>query len=340
MWSARLKAGISPRDADETAIQMALDEINRFCLDVINKGPCLWLEEKQLLQLVDSQISYVLPNYTFKVSNVVATNPVRLNTGGVAASSAGGNAAACFDPLQTTGCTQILPNGNISYTYVPPALPAFIMYVGISSLTETTYELVVEYSLDGVHWIVAQAAPPTLYVPGQLLWMVCEYAATAKAWRIREVGNATLAIQQIYFSQPDTQANSADRPIAPFSQSDYMNVPNKLAQGQTNTYYFNQKNPPVLWVWLAPAPNQGSYTNLLYSQTRFCRTVAQLSDEVDLPPYFLNALTDDLAARFANLYNSAKWQQLSMIAAQSLQAALLKNYQNVPLKFSMGGGVA
>ena len=190
--------------------------------------------------------------------------------GGMAFSTAGGSAGNCFDPNQTAGCTQTAPNGSIGYDYGIHTTNS-ILYVGITPLATATYTLTVQYSFDMVNWTNVYIAPSQSYPAYQTTWFVVEQSLNARAWRITETGGATLAIQQIYFSQP-SNAGVGDRLLTALSHSEWMSLSTKMnTTPSPSGYYFNQSTlapslSPTITLWPVPGPlTPSTQNNILYT---------------------------------------------------------------------------
>lgn len=337
---AALRVGLNPRQLDEDHTFSIMNSIQLELLSQPVQGSRLWLRKKFMFQLVANQITYTFPDYIVSINDVVACVPVRMNTGGIAASSAGGEAANCFNPTQTAGCIQTSPDGNISYNYGANN-SQLITYVGISSLTVSDYTIAIDYTLDGVNWETAATNPTTRYIPGAVIWTPLEYNFVAQGWRIRETKGATLAIQQIYFSQPNpgtssaTASGYADAPLTAISQQIYMFSPNKSQAGSPYTYYFDNIYPPTLTVWLGP--NLNPYTNLLGVVSRLPRSPDEWSEQLDMPPYAYDSFICGVAVRLAEKIAPDRVPLLLDSQKRALILLTATNYQKVPLVIKMGG---
>jgi hypothetical protein len=308
------------------------------------RGLNFWLIQKHMLSLVPNQPIYVLPQYTVRVLDVVATSPVRLNSGGTAFSldkdggPGGGTPNNCFDSAQTAGCTQTVINGSIGYDYGAGNTNS-IFYVGLTPLATSTYTLTVQYSFDMVNWVNVYVAPKQEYPAFQTTWFVVEQALNARAWRITETGGATLAIQQIYFSQP-TNTGTPDRLLGDLSGSEWMSNPLKMRTNSTiSGFVFNQSTlapslSPTLTVWPVPGPSTIlSQTNLLYRNYRYAQDITQMFQNVEVPQRFYDALVAGIAARLALKFAPDRYQMLLADANMAYQNAANTDYENVPIRF-------
>lgn len=328
------RIGIIGNDQTPLNIQSAIMSANLELSSWPGRGLNLWLIQQQMFSIYVGQPTYTLPLNTVRALEVVATQPVRLNTGGTPGSSAGGtvsgNPGNCFDPSQTAGYTQQFPNGNISYDY--GAGNAYsILYIGITPLANSTYTISVDYSFDNVNWTTVYQAPQQNYPAYQITWFVIQQSLNARAWRIRETGGAILGIQQIYFDQP-TQFGTGDRLLQSLSRSEYVAIPTKLNQGFPSGYYFNQIIPPTITLWPTP-PVNNTQTNILYTNYSYAQDVTQMFQTAQIPQRFYDALVAGLSARLAMKFAPDKIGVMESKANEAYAIAAKTDFENVTIRF-------
>jgi len=326
------RIGIIGNDQTPLNVQSAIMSANLELSSWPGRGLNLWLIQKEMFSLYAGQPIYQLPVNTVRVLEVIATTPARLNVGGTAASSNGGNAENCFDPNSVGGCTQVAPNGNISYDYGVGNSNS-ILYVGITPLAQSTYSLVVEYSFDNVNWFTIYTAPSQLYFANQIKWFVIENALNARAWRIRETGGATLAIQQIYFNQP-TNVGTGDRYLSALSRSEWMSIATKMNTGFPSGYYFDQLINPTITLWPVPSNAETNYTNILYTNYRYAQDVTQMFQAAEIPQRFYDALVAGVSSRLAVKFAPDRYPLMKAEAQEAYAIAAKTDFENVPLRFN------
>lgn len=342
LFEAWKRAGIDPRTIDPEAMRSAKSSAAYELINIPNMVQNLWLRQKQMIQIVPGQPTYVLPSNTIQIENVIATNPQSVAATGVAASSvdyqAGTNPTNCFTPSSTAGCIQLAPNGNISYDY-GLGEDQFVYFVSVTSLNEATYSLAIDYTLsdpaDNI-WKTAQIFAPRDFIPLAPEWYVLETSKVARAWRIRETEGATLQIQYIVLAQPNTSGTTAtDLWLTAQSETIYFIQPNKAQTGVPSWYYFDLINPPTMTVW--NVPDGVSYTNFMYAQYRLPASPDQLYENLDLAPSFYDAFASGVAARLAMKENPGKAAMLDAQAARLYQQAGVANIQPVRIDFTGRG---
>lgn len=119
---------------------------------------------------------------------------------GTPATSQMGTAANAFDGDPATDCTQVAPDGNISLDFGAGASKTIIRVGIISAITET-YNLIFEYSDDNaMTWSTAYDAASQSYTADEEYYFdLPEPGITARAWRVRETGGATLDLAEVFF---------------------------------------------------------------------------------------------------------------------------------------------
>lgn len=296
------------------------------------KGLNLWLVKREMFTLIPNQPIYTLPLNTVRILEVAATQPLRLNSGGTAFTTQGGNAGNCFDPTTTAGCIQTAPNGSIGYDYGAGNSNS-ILYIGVTPLNFSTYSLKIEYSFDNVNWITAYTPPSQSFVPTQISWFVVEYAVNARSWRITETNGATLEIQQIYFSQP-TNVGVGDRFLQALSRSEDMSISTKMNTGYPSGYYFDQIIPPTITMWPVPSAQAlSAQTTILYTNYRYAQDITAMFQAAQVPQSFYDALISGIAVRLALKFAPDKFPSLKQEAQEAYQIAKGTDFENVTIRF-------
>lgn len=328
------RIGIIGNDFTGLQIQSAIMSANLELTAWTGKVPLSWMRKRMMVTLYPNQPIYQLPINITRVVDVIASQPARLNQGGTAFSSAGGNASNCFDPLSSAGCTQTSVNGYISYDYGIGNSNS-IQYVGITPLaSQADYTLAVEYSFDNINWSIAYQSSTQTYFANQITWFVIENSLNARAWRIRETGGATLIIQQIYFSQPTT-VGTGDRTLSGLSYTEWMQIATKMNSGFPSSYFFNAQIQPTITVWPVPSVSSqnNQYTNLLFTAYCYAQDVKALFQEFDIPQRFYDALVAGISARLAMKFAPDRFQICKAEAAETFTLATKTDYEDVTLRF-------
>lgn len=90
-----------------------------------------------------------------------------------------------------------------------------------------------------------------------------------------------------------------ERQLARWERDEYFRIPNKAASGSPTCFYADaQRDATVLYVWPVPAAN----TTLKVEYQRFPETVTDLSETVDIPDEYQEAIYANLAVRCAGMF--------------------------------------
>lgn len=262
----------------------AKDTLYRFLLDLSNKGVNLWKIEKQIFGFIPDQSVYTMPNGTVDELECYYRRVTRATQGGSASS---GNAGFAFDDDIDTACTQISPDGYISYTF---AQQTSVTTLGIMSNGDNYYSLVYEWSNDFVTWnAIYTPTARTLYPDRQWVLQDIDAPRSALFWRVRETGGDTLDIRQVMFG-----FNPSDIVIQRCSLDTYSSLVNKRQSNQQpNMYWFDrQRVAPVLHLW--PVPNY-AFDMLVVEYHAHIEEVGAMTDELDIPLRWQRSILTHLA---------------------------------------------
>lgn len=262
----------------------------------------LFLIQREMFPLVNGQAFYQLPKYVARVlkNEVTRANFIRQNSDGSAVVSDGSpTGSPCFDGSSSVGCTQVTPNGYIGYLYDDADSAQEIWYVGILSLTANNYTLAIEYSQDGVNWILAKQLPTLNYYPDIPQWFVLEQPPLALGWRIREIRGSTLAIDQIYFANPDT--SRPDITLGNMDRSSFLSL--SLKSNPTSipsAYYFNEKKEKSMYLY---GNNYDNIDAIVYDAAIYAQSIEYLYQLPDSAVKYLDPLAAAMAYRLGVKYN-------------------------------------
>lgn len=297
----------------------ALNSLNYIFSEWANQGVNLFAIQSSVIALAAGQNVYTMPPGLVDVTEMTCVQFIRpLN--GTAASSAGGNAANCFNPLATGGCQQTSPDGNISFLYepLPPVAnmpdnyqnpPYQIYYVGITAHANSTYTLVIEYSNDNVNWFTALETNPTTYYANIPVWFYLTNPGAALRWRVRETGGATLWLDQINFSIPKNSYY-----MKRISREVYTSVPIKPTQGGLGSWYLDREKVPTLYLW--PTPDL-TFPYLVFNYMQEIPDVLKFTDTLYVPKRYMKAVSSCLAAEIASKFYKDQFPMLDAKAQKS-----------------------
>lgn len=320
------RCGKEPPDISSDNVRSAIYSLNMTLVSFSNKQLNLWTVEQGFLPLDSGQGTYNLPSGTIDLLEVTLRSQNRLVTGGgIAFSSAGGNADYAFDNDLTTACTQTSANGFISYDWGSGTVYAPQM-VGIRSNAATTYTLVFEGSQDNSTWSNALTTAAATYAIGETKYYSIPAPANYRYFRVRETGGATLNVQEVYFNRM-----ISDLLISRLSRSEYMALYNKGTIGRPLSYYVDRQISPTVTFWNVP---NSTYNLVFYTRIRQMQDVTAANQTVDVPYRFIEAVTSDLAYRLATKFAPDRKADLGGDAEKAFEDAIREDRERVTFRFS------
>lgn len=188
--------------------------------------------------------------------------------------------------------------------------------------------LALERSDDGVVWDVIQTETPSA-TAGQWTWFDLDSSVTAYYFRVRAT-SGTLGFSQIYLGNTPTEI-----PLARINRDDYTNLPNKSFQSNRPLQYWfdRQVNQPVMHLWPVPNAQAETYQIVLWRQ-RYIMDVGTMTQEVEIPQRWYEAIVSLLAARLALETIEADPQLIPMLdakAERALMIAQMEERDNSPM---------
>jgi len=116
-----------------------------------------------------------------------------------------------------------------------------------------------------------------------------------------------------------------DRIILPISRTEYASYPNKAQSGFPTTFWFDRQLSPTVTLW--PVPD-GTQTSLKYYKvSRIQDANMNGTQEVDVPPIWLEAFAYGLAQRLAIIWSPDKVVALKPMADEAYQIAAAQNVE-------------
>lgn len=116
-----------------------------------------------------------------------------------------------------------------------------------------------------------------------------------------------------------------DRIILPVSRTEYASYPNKTQQGFPTTFWFDRLLSPTVTLW--PVPD-GTQTYLKYYRViRIQDANMNGTEQVDIPPIWLEAMAYGLAERLAQIWSPDKIVIMKPMADEAYQIASMQNVE-------------
>lgn len=286
-------------------IKAAKQALYYILQDLPNKGVNLWMLQEKLIGVVNGQ----------KVVNLPAS------TIGIRAANWSYNIAPqVWNALpEANPDASVVFNGDLGLhaTSLPGADNWFgaayntaqkIVNVGFNAYVEgggqSTYNLVLETSEDGIVWTELETLPATTLSDKEWAYYPIDTTTGHYFYRLRETVASTFSLRQIAFSYVQQVI-----PMAPLNRDDYFALPQQaFASNRALQYWFDKQIDPNIRIW--PVPNNdfqmmqfvlelqpwdvGSLSNQLYVPNRWIRAIqGMLSHELSLqlPGVDVNRIT-------------------------------------------------
>jgi hypothetical protein len=118
------------------------------------------------------------------------------------------------------------------------------------------------------------------------------------------------------------EGSSYEIPIAFESREDYFNLPNKEARGTPIQAYYSRQEPQgIMYLWNTPS---SAVPVINFSYERETQIITQDTDNFDMPSYWFEALTYNIASRVKLKFgtNQALSMEVKEMAINSLDEAL------------------
>jgi len=156
---------------------------------------------------------------------------------------------------------------------------------------------------------------------GVNLWSVDLQTVTLTAGQnTYTVPSNTVVILDAYVT-----VDGIDRIILPVSRTEYASYPNKAQQGFPTTFWFNRQLSPYVILW--PVPSSSSYTLSYFRLIQLQDANLNGTEQVDIPPIWLEALAYNLALRLAQIWAPDKIAMVKTFADEAYNIAAAQNIE-------------
>lgn len=181
---------------------------------------------------------------------------------------------------------------------------------------------------DGATWVTVQTETPSA-VAGDWSWYDLSSVVAASYFRVLAT-TGTLDFETIYLGNTPTEI-----PLARLNRDDYTNLPNKtFTSNRPLQFWFDrQVNQPVMRLW--PVPNtQAETSQIIIWRQRYIMDVGTMTQEIEVPQRWYEAIVALLAARLAAEYvevDAAIIPTLDQKAERALYIAQQEERDNSPM---------
>ena len=268
--------------------QYALESLYAFLSSLANPKPPSWCIERQIYPLYEGVNQVQLDKGTIEVLN------------------------ANLRTLQevTGTVTQTLTSYGV---YI--AGGAAVSTVGVK-WSGTGVALSLQTSTDGISWTTLRTTDAGAAV-GEWEWWDLSPVATRDYYRL--VSSSPISVSQVFLGNMPQEI-----PMGSLNRDTYAAQSNKVYQGRPLTYWFQRTEPaPVLNIWPAPNATAERHQVVVWRHRQIMDT-QNLRQDVEVPPRWLEAIINGLAARVAAETPAVDANLVPVLeqrAAMSLQAA-------------------
>jgi hypothetical protein len=280
--------------------------------NLINIGIQYWAIDKKVYGLKADQAVYLLPiggNDVLQALYRQMSRPTPNSTGGYT-SSDGGVIGNAFDSNIGTVCTQGGPNGSIVVNYGSNN-PVYVGSIGVLPGVTGLFDIVFEYSADGLTWNILKELGSTAWVDNEWIWYDIEPGQTVQYYRIRETGGNTLSLRELFLGN-----NSTEITMARLNRDDYTNLPNKnFTANQPFQYWFNRTIPQAQ-ITLWPVPSD-TFVQMTVWYSRQIMDVGDLYGELEIPQRWYEAVQMMLSHRMSLELPGVEMPRIQYLEAQS-----------------------
>jgi hypothetical protein len=278
-------------------LQTATDVLYLLMSELVNKGIPLWCIDKQLLSMYEGSTDVACPTGTVDVLNLNIRQLQRLS-GTTTASE--GVADDATDGDVETSCTQVAGGGNITITFDSQTS---ISNLGILPNATGTWNIQVQTSPDGLTWTSVYTNTTFAAVDGEWQWIdlydvdtVQEGIAISNVLAVRLIATSPTVLDVREFVVAN---NPSEIPMARINRDDYQSLPDKAFQGRPVQFWLDiQRDVPIIRLWPA-VQLQYTFYQLVLTRKRYLMDVGTLTETLDFPQRWYEAVVAELAARLA-----------------------------------------
>jgi hypothetical protein len=281
----------------------ALDSLYLMLSELANIKTPSWCIEKLILPMYENQPLVTLPPGTVEVLN--------LN----------------YRTLQLlSGATVSTPTSyTVNFTSATVVNTVGVEWSGAS------VNLTFQVSNDGVTWVTV-GTQTTPAVAGDITWTDINVGLPYQYFRITSA--STINYTAITLGNLPQEI-----PLGQLNRDSYVNQTNKVFPGRPSNYYFLRDLPePVIYLWPAPF-SAAEQAQLVLWRHRQIMDTENLQQEVEVPQRWLEAITNNLAARMAAETPSVDASLIPVLeqrAAVSMQRAWDGDNDGSPIQINPG----
>jgi hypothetical protein len=307
---AFLRSKIAPQVITSEMLARAQDHLWRILSSLPNQVQALWTQEVKLVSMPLGQAAISMPTGTVDVLDVQRRELTRhsSNEDTTATSSAAGTAANAIDEDLDTVCTQTSSNGSLKLDLSEAKR---VDTWGFCSGDTESLTLTLSSSEDDSTYTTRDSVGAKSYTSGVIEWREIDPSIEARYWKVTESGGATLTIKEFIVAR-----RTRDIPLGAINHTQYRQLPDRAELGTPLQYWRDkQASGPVLRIWKT-ADEAHQWDALVIHRERMIHDVGELTDTLELPDRWYDAVCTDLALRVNRYEPAADKALLADIAAE------------------------
>jgi len=256
------RCGLQPQQIAPEHITSASEDLYMILTSMATRGLNLWCVDKVLIPAQIGATTYQLPIGTIEVLNLLHARPSRVQ-----------------------GTDTVDP----TFVQTEFQVPSTVVRVGVKFSNAPAESFALQYSEDGVVWITT-ASTEIGAQPAIWHWLDTAKIENAKFFRI--FGTDVSSVAEVFWVSSVREIT-----ISQFNRDDYAGQPDKnRLSGTVTNFYFEKLLEPQVTVWPAPADDEQHFVLFRHRQIQ---DVGSLTQELEIPPRWLEAITWHLALRVA-----------------------------------------
>jgi hypothetical protein len=283
-------------------VDIANDQLYLLLSDLANQGAPLWCVEKQIYGLYEGvgQVTTDLGTVDILNANLRTLSEV-------------------------TGTNTITSTAyKVDFTDDTAVTTAGVLWASASASG-----LSLQTSPDGSTWTTIQTEDVSSVTAGEWTWFDLDSVVAKRYFRLLATGG-TLAYTTVFLGNNPTEIQ-----LSRMNRDDYTNLPNKAFQSNRPLQYWfdRQVRQPIMHLW--PTPNAAATTSqITLWRHRHIMDVGAMTQEIEVPQRWLEAVVSMLAAKLAQEYVEVDPQIIPMLdgkAQSALYIAQMEERDNSPM---------
>ncbi len=306
--SAFRRCRIPAQAVTSEMIDNASDQLWLFLSSMQGVVTPLWAQDRQIVPLVEGQVTVTLPTGTIDV-----VNANRRTVHDIDGSITTASDRVTFDAGEATR----------------------VATIGFS-LASGTFALIIESSDDNATWTARETLASSAYTTGEVVWTDIDPTAVARYWRVRETSGAAITVSGLRVANSPREIK-----LARVSLDVYANLPDRTVTGTPNQFWLDrQHDRPVMHIW--PTPDATSAADqIVVWRERHIMDVGTLRQTLEIPARWYEAIIAGLAYRIAEdtaMVDLSILPLLKMRADETFRRAATEERDSSPIMLQAGIG--